>query len=114
MREYDFREIMTTVASSPIAFGFAAAFARWYLGDRDGGIRGLVGYIAASLFVSWAVSLYLANENIPANRGLFYMLLAAFVARDILVVISAVAVQLRVDPIGLIVRLWTAFKGAQK
>lgn len=110
----DLQRFISDVAGHPAAYGIAAALARWLLGDRAGGIKGLLGYLSASLLVAWGAALYLADEGIAPSRGGFYLLLASFVAKDLLVVLVALATQFRLDPLGMLARVRDALRGGPK
>lgn len=68
----ELREWLAHIAGHPAAYGFAAAVARWWLGDREGGWRAFVGYLACSLLVAWATWLYLADEGMTHTRSGFW------------------------------------------
>lgn len=110
----DLRQALTEIASHPATFGISAAIARWWLGDAIGGWRGLSAYITCSLFVAWSASFYLAEEAMASGRRSFYLLLLAFVAKDLLTAIAAIAAQFRVDPFGVIARIREALAGGPK
>jgi hypothetical protein len=110
----DLRQWLDQIATHPAAYGLAAAVARWFLGDRDGGIKGLLGYISASLLVAWAAALWIADEGLMPARGGFYLLLISFVAKDVLVVVVSLAAQFRLDPFGVISRVHDALRGGPK
>lgn len=107
----DLRLWLHELATHPAAYGIAAAVARWYLGDRAGGIKGLLGYLSASLLVAWAVSLWMVDEGMMPARGGFYLLLVSFIAKDLLVVLVALATQFRLDPLGMLSRVREALRG---
>jgi len=102
------------LATSPIAYGFAAAIARWYMGDRAGGWRNFVSYLTASLFVAWALSLWMIDEGMLPARSGFWLLLFSFVAKDVLIVLISIGAQFRTDPFGLIKRVKDALAGGIK
>lgn len=110
----EFRQALTEIASHPATFGIFAALARWWLGDRVGGWRAFMGYAISSLFVAWAASFYLAEEALTSGRRSFYLLLLAFVAKDLLTALATIAGQFRVDPFGVIKRIKDAISGGPK
>lgn len=57
----DLRAALSEIAAHPVTYGICAALSRWAVGDREGGWRALVGYLASSLLVAWAGALYLAD-----------------------------------------------------
>lgn len=107
----DIRQWLTELATHPVTFGVAAALARWAIGDRAGGFKALVGYLLASILVAWAGAFYLADEGLTPPRTAFYLLLLAFVAKDILVALAGMAQQFRVDPLAMLARLHKALRG---
>lgn len=107
----DVRGWLTELAAHPATFGLAAALARWAIGDREGGWRALVGYVAASLLVAWAGSYYLADEGLTQPRQAFYLIVLCFVGKDVLVALAGLAQQFRVDPFALLARLHKALRG---
>lgn len=109
----DLRALASEIAAHPATYGLAAAVARWVIGDREGGVRALLGHVIASMLVAWAVHSYLADEGVTQARGAFWILLAAFVARDLLVALAGVAAQFRADPINLGLRIWHALRGGR-
>ena len=114
MRE-DFRQALQEIASHPATFGLTAALARWALGDREGGLKALLIYAACSMFVAWAGAFYLADElGMTVGRKNFYLLLLAFVAKDVLTAIAGIAAQFRVDPLGVLARIRASLTGGPK
>lgn len=111
MTRDDLRYWLGEVAAHPASYGFAAAVARWMLGDRAGGLRGLLGYLTAALVVAWGGALYLAGEGVTPERGGFYLLLLCFVAKDLLTALAGLAVQFRADPLGVLWRIRQALRG---
>jgi biotin transporter BioY len=107
----DLRLWLAEVAGHPITFGIVAGLARWAIGDRAGGIKAVFGYLCASLLVAWAGAFYLADEGLTPPRTAFYLLLLAFVAKDILVALAGLAQQFRVDPLAMLARLHKALRG---
>ena len=106
---------LAEIAAHPATYGVAAALARWALGDRLGGGRALISYVVCSLFVAWGASLYLSDElAMTSGRKSFYLMLLAFVAKDILTALAAIAVQFRVDPLGVFKRFREAMSGGPK
>lgn len=105
---------LSEVASHPAMFGLGAALARWALGDRVGGWRSLFSYIVTSLIVAWAASFYLADEIMTQGRKSFYLLLAAFVAKDLLIAIVGLSTQFGTNPLSVIRRIRAALAGGPK
>ena len=110
----NFIETLQRIATHPISFGLGAGLARWIMGDRDQGWKVLAGQILVSMFVAYAASAYLAEEVMGDGRRSFYVLLAAFVAKDLLLAVMAIAVQFARDPLALLVRVRDALKGSHK
>jgi nitrate/nitrite transporter NarK len=110
----ELRQALTEIAAHPATFGLFAAFARWWLGDRVGGWRALIAYAICSLLVAWAGSFYLADEMLTSGRRSFYLLLLAFIAKDLLTALASVAAQFRVDPFGVARRIFDAWRGGPK
>lgn len=109
----DLRAALNALASHPVTYGIAAAIARWYIGDREGGLKAFLGYVIASAFVALAVAAYLADESMTQARAGFWVTLAAFVARDLLYALAAIAQKFRADPINLALRIWQALRGGE-
>lgn len=107
----DLRSVLAEMANHPVVYGIFAALARWSVGDRAGGWRALIGYLAASLLVAWAGSLYLADEGYSSARGGFFLIVLCFVAKDLLVALAGIAQQFRVDPWSVIDRVRQALRG---
>lgn len=107
----DLRSILTDMAAHPATFGVCAALARWAIGDRAGGWRALLGYVAASLLVAWAGSLYLADESYTSSRSGFFLIVMCFVAKDLLIALAGIAQQFRVDPWSVLARIRQALRG---
>ena len=110
----EFRQWVTEIASSPAFYGIFAAFARWRLGDREGGWAALLTYVVCSLFVAWAAWSYMADEVLTEHRRGLYVLLLAFAAKDLLIVLASVGLQFRTDPLGVIRRWWEALRGGPR
>lgn len=110
----ELRQALSEIATHPATFGIFAALARWWLGDRAGGWRAFIGYAISSLLVAWAGSFYLADEALTSGRRSFYLLLLAFVAKDLLTALATIAAQFRVDPFGVIDRIRKALAGGPK
>jgi len=72
------------------------------------------GYLASALFVSWGVSLYIADEPYTDSKKGFYILLFSFAARDLLTAILALGKEFSEDPVGLLSRLKSALKGQKE
>ena len=104
----DIRAWIADTSQNSAVLATLAACVRWFVSPA--GARELLVYIASSLLVTWGAWLWLFDEHLTDHRSTFYTLLLAFVARDILVVIAGIAVQLRLDPVGNIIKLWTAFR----
>lgn len=107
------RHLLQEISVHPATYGLFAALARWMLGDRAGGWRALLGYFSASILVAWGASLYMLDEGMSGSRQGFYLLLLAFVAKDLLIALIAVGQQLQKDPVGLLVRLKDALRGGR-
>ncbi|MES2958511.1 MAG: hypothetical protein V4792_09995 [Pseudomonadota bacterium] len=111
----EFRLWLSEIAAHPAAFGFVAALARWALGDRVGGWRSLFSYVITSLLVAWAASFWLADEvGMSIGRKSFYLLLAAFVAKDVLIALVALSTQFGTNPIEVLQRIRAALAGGPK
>ena len=110
----DWRAVLAEIASHPATFGIFAALARWALGDRAGGWKSLTVYVICSLLVAWAGSYYLADEALTSGRKSFYLLMLAFIAKDLLTALVAIAGQFRDDPIGVYRRIKAALSGGPK
>ena len=107
----DIRAWLTELATHPATYGLAAAIARWAIGDRAGGWRSFVGYVAASLLVAWAGSLYLVDESYTGARTGFLLIVLCFVAKDLLVALAGIAQQFRLDPWAVLDRIRSALRG---
>lgn len=107
----DLRYWLGEIAAHPATYGVFAALARWAIGDREGGWRALLGYVVASLLVAWAGSLYMADEGYTTARSGFYVLVLAFVAKDLLVALAGLAHQFRLDPWAVLDRVRAALRG---
>jgi hypothetical protein len=108
----ELRQVLSEIAAHPATYGIFAALARWWLGDRAGGWSALFAYIACSMFVAWAGAFYLADEvGISTGRRAFYLLILAFVAKDLLTALAGVAGQFKTDPLGVIQRIRSALAG---
>lgn len=105
------RDLLNELASHPASYGIAAAVARWLLGDRTGGWRALMVYLAASSITAWAAALYLADEGLTAQRQGFYLLIVAFVGKDLLIATIALFGQFKADPLDLLLRVYDALRG---
>lgn len=110
----EFQQALNEIAQHPATYGVFAAIARWWLGDRAGGWRTFIGYVISSLLVAWAGSFYLADEALTSGRRSFYLLLLAFVAKDLLTALATIAGQFRVDPFGVVKRIKEALTGGPK
>lgn len=110
----ELRQALTEVAGHPATFGVSAAIARWMLGDRKGGWGSLLSYVICSAFVAWGASFYLADEVLTSGRRTFYLLILAFVAKDLLTAVAAIAAQFQLDPIGVFMRIKSALFGGPK
>ena len=111
----DFRQALQDIATHPATFGLAAAIARWTIGDRVGGVKSLLIYATCSLFVAWAGAFYLADElGMTVGRKNVYLLLLAFVAKDVLTALAGIAAQFRVDPLGVLARIRESLTGGPK
>jgi len=99
------------MAAHPITFGVFAALGRWLLGDRAGGLRALLAYMSSSLLVAWGASYWLAEEVMSSGRRSLYLLLLAFVAKDVLIAILTVAQQFGANPFEVIRRIRKALAG---
>lgn len=110
--EKELRQALQEIAAHPATFGIFAALARWWLGDRAGGWQALIAYIACAMFVAWAGAFYLVDEaGLTSGRKSFYLLLLAFVAKDLLTALAGIAVQFRTDPFGVLRRIRSALLG---
>lgn len=109
--EKELRQALQEIAAHPATFGIFAALARWWLGDRAGGWQSLIAYIACAMFVAWAGAFYLIDEGLTSGRKSFYLLLLAFVAKDLLTALAGIAVQFRTDPFGVLRRIRGALLG---
>lgn len=107
----DLRSFLAEIANHPATYGICAALARWAIGDRAGGWRALVGYVASSLLVAWAGALYLADEAYTSSRSGFFLIVLCFVAKDLLVAVAGIAQQFRVDPWSVLARIRQALRG---
>ncbi len=107
----ELRSLLNEIAAHPTTYGMAAAVARWMVGDREGGLKALLGYVVASMLVAWAAYNYMADEGLTEARTAFWIILAAFFARDLLVTLAAFAQQFRSDPVNLALRIWQAVRG---
>lgn len=107
----DLRAWLAEMAAHPATYGIAAALARWAIGDRVGGWKALVGYVAASLLVAWAGSLYLADESYTGARTGFLLIVLCFIAKDLLVALAGIAQQFRLDPWAVLDRVRQALRG---
>lgn len=110
----ELRQALQEIASHPASFGVAAAVARWMLGDRSGGWWAFFSYVICSAFVAWGASYYLADELITSGRKTFYLLILAFIAKDLLTAVAAIAAQFRVDPLGVFMRIKAALTGGPR
>lgn len=109
------RQWLKEVAAHPILFGVVlAAIARWALGDRAGGWRSLFSYVVTSMIVAWAASYWLADEAMTTGRKSFFLLLAAFVAKDVLVAIVSLSTQFGTNPLEVVKRIRAAIAGGPK
>lgn len=107
----ELRAFLSEVANHPATYGIFAALARWAIGDRVGGWRALLGYVASSLLVAWAGALYLADEAYTSARSGFFLIVLCFVGKDLLVALAGIAQQFRVDPWSVIDRVRQALRG---
>lgn len=98
-------------AQHPIGIAFGAATARSALSDWVGGLRAWAAYFVTALVVSFAATTYLADESYTENRTTFLIILLAVVARDVLMVVLAIAAMVRQDPFGAWARLRAALAG---
>lgn len=106
---------MAEMAAHPFAFGIVAAIARWAIGDRVGGWKSLFSYVTTSLLVAWAAAFWLSDEvGMSAGRKSFYLLLIAFVAKDVLVAIIALSTQFGANPLEVLQRVYAAVRGGPK
>jgi hypothetical protein len=107
----ELRSALSEIAAHPATYGVFAALARWAIGDRTGGWRALLGYLASSLLVAWAGSLYLADEAYTSARAGFFLIVLCFVAKDLLVALAGIAQQFRLDPWSVVDRIRQALRG---
>lgn len=110
----ELRQALVEISGHPATFGIAAAIARWMLGDRKGGLWSLLSYAICSAFVAWGASFYLADEVLTSGRRTFYLLILAFIAKDLLTALAAIAAQFQLDPIGMFMRIKSALLGGPK
>jgi hypothetical protein len=108
-------ETIGNLATHPATYGLGAALARYVMGDRKGGWRAFLGQLIISAFVAFAAAQYLADEaGVTAGKRGFYVCLAAFVAKDLLMALIALGAQFARDPLGLVHRLREALRGQPK
>lgn len=107
----DLLAALRQIAEHPATYGFASGVARWLIGDRQGGWWVFLGYIASSGLVAWGASLYLADEALSPTKQLFFVLLVAFVARDLLNLLLIVVEKAKDDPLAFFQRLLSALRG---
>lgn len=107
----ELRSWLAEIAAHPATYGICAALARWAIGDKAGGWRALLGYVAASLLVAWAGALYLADEAYTSARSGFFLIVLCFVAKDLLVALAGIAQQFRLDPWAVLDRIRQALRG---
>ncbi len=110
----ELRQALSEIAAHPASYGVGAAVARWWLGDREGGWRALCTYVICAVLVAWGGELYLRGEGYTPDRKGFYLLLLAFVAKDLLTALASIAGQFRVDPFGVLRRVKEAISGGPK
>lgn len=104
-------EFLKQVADHPAAYGLLAGVARWLTGDRTGGWWVFLSYIASSCLVAWAASFYLADEPLAPAKKIFFLLLLAFVARDILNILLLLMDKAKDNPLEFFQRLLNALRG---
>jgi hypothetical protein len=102
---------LSDIAAHPVVYGIGAAISRWLVGDREGGLVGLISYISASALVAMAAALYLRGEALSESKALFWVLLTAFLAKDILIVLVALGRRAMNDPIGTLREVRAALRG---
>lgn len=102
------------IATHPVTFGVSAGLSRWIAGGHEGGWRHLLGQLFLSAFVAIAAALYLAEEVMGDGKRLTFVILIAFVARDLLMGIISIALQFRSDPLGIVQRVREALRGEKK
>lgn len=107
-------DALRQVADHPAIYGVFAGVARWLIGDRQGGLWVFLGYLASSCLVAWGASLYLADEPMATTKRLFFVLLLAFVARDLLNLVLLLVEKAKDDPLSFFQRLLTALRGGAK
>lgn len=110
----ELRQALVAIADHPATYGVSAAIARWFIGDRSGGWWAFFSYVICSAFVAWGASFYLADEVLTSGRKTFYLLLLAFVAKDLLTAVLRIAAQFSVDPLGMFTRIKLALFGGPK
>lgn len=111
MKEDDLYDIALKAVQNPFAYGFGAGVVRFLIGDRHAGWKALVTNIIISMFVSGAAMLYLSEETYTPSKKAFFTIIAALLARDLLIALFSIGAQLRRDPVGFTKRLREAFKG---
>ncbi len=104
-------DFLRQVADHPASYGLLAGVARWLIGDRSGGWWVFFSDLVSSCLVAWAAALYLADEPMTPAKRLFFLLLLAFIARDLLNVLILLVDKAKEDPLGFFQRLIDAIRG---
>lgn len=104
-------DALRQIADHPMSYGVLAGIARWLLGDRAGGWWIFLSYIASSCLVAWAASFYLVDEPLTEAKRVFFLLLLAFIARDLLAILLLWVEKAREDPLGFFQRVLAALRG---
>lgn len=107
----DLVSLLKQVAEHPASYGLLAGIARWLTGDRQGGWWVFLNYLASSCLVAWAAAFYLADEPLTQAKRVFFLLLLAFIARDLLNILLLLVDKAKGNPLEFFQRLLNALRG---
>lgn len=87
------------IADNPLVYGLSAAIVRWTLGDKRGGWIAFLSYVVSSIMVAYVANFYLQEEMITSGKKTAYIILLAFVARDLLGALLIVGSHVSTNPL---------------